>query len=278
MKLTLGFSACPNDTFIFDALVHNKIDTEGFVFDVVMEDVEALNKMARAGKLDITKLSFHAYAYASSDYILLNAGSALGKGCGPLLISKDPIPVSRVADCVVGIPGRMTTANLLFSLAFPDAITKKELLFSDIEQELLDDRIDAGVIIHENRFTYEGKGLQKIMDLGAYWETNYHVPVPLGGIAANRSLGDNTIKTVDRLIRNSVAFAFENRESSAKYTAEHAQEMDKSVMEQHINLYVNEYSHDLGDEGRRAIERMYETAMGIRFIPGITRPLFIDSQ
>lgn len=276
MKLTLGFSPCPNDTFIFDALVHHKIDTGDYTFEVVMEDVEALNKMARAGKVDITKLSFHAYAYASADYILLNAGSALGKGCGPLLISKDPIPVSRVQDCVVGIPGRMTTANLLFSLAFPDAITKKELLFSHIEQELLDDRIDAGVIIHENRFTYEGKGLQKIMDLGAYWESNYQVPVPLGGIAAKRSLGEGTIRDIDRLIRESVAFAFADRSSSTAYTARHAQEMDEDVMEQHIRLYVNEFSLDLGEEGRNAIERMYQTAQEIRLIPGITRPLFIQ--
>lgn len=276
MKLTLGFSPCPNDTFIFDALVHHKIDTGDYTFEVVMEDVEALNKMARAGKVDITKLSFHAYAYASADYILLNAGSALGKGCGPLLISKDPIPVSRVPDCVVGIPGRMTTANLLFSLAFPDAITKKELLFSHIEQELLDDRIDAVVIIHENRFTYEGKGLQKIMDLGAYWESNYQVPVPLGGIAAKRSLGEGTIRDIDRLIRESVAFAFADRSSSTAYTARHAQEMDEDVMEQHIRLYVNEFSLDLGEEGRNAIERMYQTAQEIRLIPGITRPLFIQ--
>lgn len=275
MKLSLGFSPCPNDTFIFDALVNGRIDTGDFEFNVVMDDVESLNKMARQGELDITKISFHAYAYVSSVYQILNAGAALGKGCGPLLISKDPIPANKIKYCVVGIPGRLTTANLLFSLAFPDAMTKKELLFSQIEQELLDDRIDAGVIIHENRFTYEQKGLHKIMDLGAFWEENFGVAVPLGGIAIKRSIPAGIAAQIDALLRKSVEYAFNNPDHSAGFVAEHAQEMDPGVIQQHIGLYVNEHSIDLGEEGRAAIEKMYREAAAIGLTREVMHPLFV---
>lgn len=274
MKLTLGFSPCPNDTFIFDALVNGHLNTGDLEFEVVLEDVETLNKMAKEGKLDITKLSFHAYAYVSDQYQILQAGAALGKGCGPLLISADPIPLSKVDYCVVGIPGRLTTANLLFSLAFPDAITKKELVFSAIEQELLDDRIDVGVIIHENRFTYESKGLHKLLDLGTFWEEKYGVAVPLGGIMIRRSLGDAVQHRVNDLIRQSVSYAFSHPEVSAPYVAQHAQEMDPAVMQQHISLYVNEHSLDLGDDGRNAIEHMYRETHAIGLTPAVLQPIF----
>lgn len=274
MKLTLGFSPCPNDTFIFDALVNGHLNTGDLEFEVVLEDVETLNKMAKEGKLDITKLSFHAYAYVSDQYQILQAGAALGKGCGPLLISADPIPLSKVDYCVVGIPGRLTTANLLFSLAFPDAITKKELVFSAIEQELLDDRIDVGVIIHENRFTYESKGLHKLLDLGTFWEEKYGVAVPLGGIMIRRSLGDAVQHRVNDLIRQSVSYAFSHPEVSAPFVAQHAQEMDPAVMQQHISLYVNEHSLDLGDDGRSAIEHMYRETHAIGLTPAVLQPIF----
>lgn len=274
MKLTLGFSPCPNDTFIFDALVNGHLNTGDLEFEVVLEDVETLNKMAKEGKLDITKLSFHAYAYVSDQYQILQAGAALGKGCGPLLISADPIPLSKVDYCVVGIPGRLTTANLLFSLAFPDAITKKELVFSAIEQELLDDRIDVGVIIHENRFTYESKGLHKLLDLGTFWEEKYGVAVPLGGIMIRRSLGDAVQHRVNDLIRQSVSYAFSHPDVSAPYVAQHAQEMDPAVMQQHISLYVNEHSLDLGDDGRNAIEHMYRETHAIGLTPAVLQPIF----
>ena len=274
MKLTLGFSPCPNDTFIFDALVNGHLNTGDLEFEVVLEDVETLNKMAKEGKLDITKLSFHAYAYVSDQYQILQAGAALGKGCGPLLISADPIPLSKVDYCVVGIPGRLTTANLLFSLAFPDAITKKELVFSAIEQELLDDRIDVGVIIHENRFTYESKGLHKLLDLGTFWEEKYGVAVPLGGIMIRRSLGDAVQHRVNDLIRQSVSYAFSHPEVSAPFVAQHAQEMDPAVMQQHISLYVNEHSLDLGDDGRNAIEHMYRETHAIGLTPAVLQPIF----
>ena len=274
MKLTLGFSPCPNDTFIFDALVNGHLNTGDLEFEVVLEDVETLNKMAKEGKLDITKLSFHAYAYVSDQYQILQAGAALGKGCGPLLISADPIPLSKVDYCVVGIPGRLTTANLLFSLAFPDAITKKELVFSAIEQELLDDRIDVGVIIHENRFTYESKGLHKLLDLGTFWEEKYGVAVPLGGIMIRRSLGDAVQHRVNDLIRQSVSYAFSHPDVSAPYVAQHAQEMDPAVMQQHISLYVNEHSLDLGEDGRNAIEHMYRETHAIGLTPAVLQPIF----
>lgn len=274
MKLTLGFSPCPNDTFIFDALVNGHLNTGDLEFEVVLEDVETLNKMAKEGKLDITKLSFHAYAYVSDQYQILQAGAALGKGCGPLLISADPIPLSKVDYCVVGIPGRLTTANLLFSLAFPDAITKKELVFSAIEQELLDDRIDVGVIIHENRFTYESKGLHKLLDLGTFWEEKYGVAVPLGGIMIRRSLGDAVQHRVNDLIRQSVSYAFSHPEVSAPFVAQHAQEMDPAVMQQHISLYVNEHSLDLGEDGRSAIEHMYRETHAIGLTPAVLQPIF----
>ena len=274
MKLTLGFSPCPNDTFIFDALVNGHLNTGDLEFEVVLEDVETLNKMAKEGKLDITKLSFHAYAYVSDQYQILQAGAALGKGCGPLLISADPIPLSKVDYCVVGIPGRLTTANLLFSLAFPDAITKKELVFSAIEQELLDDRIDVGVIIHENRFTYESKGLHKLLDLGTFWEEKYGVAVPLGGIMIRRSLGDAVQHRVNDLIRQSVSYAFSHPDVSAPYVAQHAQEMDPAVMQQHISLYVNEHSLDLGEDGRSAIEHMYRETHAIGLTPAVLQPIF----
>jgi 1,4-dihydroxy-6-naphthoate synthase len=277
MKLRIGFSPCPNDTFIFDALVHGRIDCGRLTFEPVLEDVETLNKMAAKGELDVTKLSFHAYAFASDKYILLNAGAALGKGCGPLLVSADPIPLQKIQYCVIGIPGRLTTANLLFSLAFPDAITKKELLFSQIEQEVLDDRVDVGVIIHENRFTYEQKGLIKLMDLGTFWEEKYGVAVPLGGIAIKRSLGTELAVEIDSLVRQSVEYAFANPDDSKPFIQAHAQEMSPDIQRQHIALYVNEFSVDLGEEGRAAIERMYQETKAIGLTQTVMQPLFVGS-
>ncbi|HRF78047.1 MAG TPA: 1,4-dihydroxy-6-naphthoate synthase, partial [Chitinophagales bacterium] len=178
MNLSIAYSPCPNDTFIFDALAHQKIDTEGLTFDIIHGDVETLNREAMDGKYDITKLSYHAFAYMSNHYQLLTAGSALGRGCGPLMISKDEIPRSKIEFCLIGIPGRLTTANFLMTLAFPEAATKKEMVFNEIENALLNDAIDIGLIIHENRFTYIHKGLKKIIDLGEWWEKKYQLPIP----------------------------------------------------------------------------------------------------
>lgn len=275
MKLTLGFSPCPNDTFIFDAIVNDKIDLEDVVFDVLLEDVETLNEMALQQKLDITKMSYHAYAYVSNNYILLSSGSALGRGCGPILISKDEIPVEKVDYCVIGIPGKLTTANLLLSIAFPEAGTKKELLFSDIEDALLKDEIDAGVIIHENRFTYQEKGLLKILDLGTYWEENFHAPVPLGAIAIKRNIDSSLQQKINRIINRSVLYALENPEQSMPYVRMHAQEMEDAVMQQHISLYVNDFTVDLGAKGKIAVEKIFDYGFQKKIIPALYYPIFV---
>ena len=275
MKLTLGFSPCPNDTFIFDALIHHKIDTEGLDFDVVFDDVETLNQKAFNAELDITKLSYHAYGYALKDYVLLDAGSALGFGVGPLLICKKELDLTK-EKLKVGIPGKYTTANFLLSLAYPNLKNKIELVFSDIEQKLLNEEIDLGLIIHENRFTYQDKGLLKVKDLGEYWEEKTNCAIPLGGIVIKRSLPNEIKQKVNRLIRKSVEFAFENPKSALPFIKSHAQEMDEKVMYQHIELYVNKYSVDLGEEGKEAIKILFKEAFEKNIIPPTDQSLFLE--
>ncbi len=287
MKLSLGFSPCPNDTFIFDALIHHKIDTEGLDFEVHYDDVETLNHKAFNGELDITKLSYHAYAYAIEKYVLLNSGSALGFGVGPLLICKRHELVewlsgnsdrgSAVSDeWLVGIPGNYTTANFLLGLAFPTLTNKQEMVFSAIEQALLDERIDLGLIIHENRFTYQEKGLYKISDLGDYWERTTGAPIPLGGIVAKRQLPEEIQHRIDRVIRRSVEYAFANPKSGLDFIRSHAQEMSEEVMYKHIELYVNAFSVSLGDEGKTAIRTLFNKAWELELIPQTTHDLFLS--
>ncbi|OLC43256.1 MAG: 1,4-dihydroxy-6-naphthoate synthase [Acidobacteria bacterium 13_1_40CM_65_14] len=279
MKLSLGFSSCPNDCFMFDAIVNRRIDLEGLEFSVRMADVEALNKAAFAGEVDVTKLSCHAYAYCAGAYVLLDAGSALGRNCGPLLISKRTVSEEEVAGgkLRIAIPGTYTTANFLLGLAFPDARNKTELVFSAIEPALLDEQYDAGLIIHENRFTYEAKGLKKIIDLGEFWERETGAPIPLGGIVIKRSLSDAVKQTVNRVLRRSVEYAFAHRADSLPYVRAHAQEMSEDVMYRHIDLYVNEYSVDLGVEGRRAVQLLFGRASAAGIIPAVRDGLFLDS-
>ena len=257
-KLTLGFSPCPNDTFIFDALVNGRIELGNIELEIVMADVEELNRMAIAGKLDITKISYNAYSQVHYMYQLLNAGSALGNNCGPLLIAKKMLSSEELKTARIAIPGKNTTANFLMSFAYPNAVNKKELLFSEVENAVLNDEVDAGVIIHENRFTYQEKGLVRIADLGEVWEQKAGFPIPLGGIAIHRRLKPTLRKQFDQLLRESVQFAFDNPEASKDYVKCHAQEMDESVMRAHIDLYVNRYSLDLGEKGKLAIQKMYE--------------------
>ncbi len=278
MKLTLGFSPCPNDTFIFDALIHHKIDTEGLDFEVFYDDVETLNQKALRGELDITKLSYHAFAYMTDKYVLLDAGSALGFGVGPMLISKNEISVSDLEnnpDYKIGIPGKYTTANFLLGLAFPDAQNKQEIVFSEIEDSLLNDKIDIGLIIHENRFTYQNKGLKKIIDLGDFWEKKTGCAIPLGGIVANRRLPLDVQLKINRVLKKSVEFAFANPKSGLEYIRSHAQEMSEEVMYKHIDLYVNKYSVDLGEEGRKAINLLFDTALEKGIIPEIKGKIFL---
>jgi len=278
MKLTLGFSPCPNDTFIFDALIHHKIDTENLDFEVFYDDVETLNQKAFRGELDITKLSYHAFAYVVDNYVLLDAGSALGFGVGPMLISKRDISIADVKgqpDLRVAIPGKYTTANFLLGYAFPELTNKQELVFSEIEDALLNDKIDAGLIIHENRFTYQDKGLKKILDLGDYWEQQTGCAIPLGGIVANRRLPEDVQHKINRVLRRSVEFAFANPKSGLDFIRSHAQEMSEDVMYKHIELYVNKYSVDLGEEGRKAIKLLFDTALEKKIIPEIKEEIFL---
>lgn len=281
MKLTLGFSPCPNDTFIFDALIHHKIDTEGLNFDVFFDDVETLNQKAFRQELDITKLSYHAYAYVTEDYVLLNSGSALGFGVGPLLICQDErftdsaYLLKNIADLRIGIPGKYTTANFLLSLAYPEAEKKTEMVFSEIENALLNNQIDIGLIIHENRFTYQDKGLHKIMDLGEFWEDLTSSPIPLGGIMIRRNFPEDLKQKVNRVIRRSVEFAFANPKSGLEFIRSHSQEMSEEVMYKHIELYVNKYSIDLGEEGRKAVSVLFEGAVRLDIIPEPKENLFL---
>lgn len=279
MKLSIGFSPCPNDTFIFDALIHHKIDTEGLTFEVFFDDVETLNQKALRGELDITKLSFHAFAHVAEQYALLDSGSALGFGVGPLLICHREVFTQTggqlSADLRVGIPGRYTTANFLLGIAFPHLTNKQEMVFSEIENALLKDQIDLGLIIHENRFTYAEKGLHKIIDLGNYWEQQTGCAIPLGGIVANRKLDQETKEKVNRLIRKSVEFAFANPRSGLDFIRQHAQEMSEEVMYRHIELYVNKYSIELGTEGRKAVDTLFTMAGEKGLIPTVQHDIYL---
>ncbi len=275
MKLTLAYSTCPNDTFIFDALVNGKIDTEGLTFVPVLGDVEELNKQAFRGGVDITKISYHAYAYIADKYRVLNSGSALGHNNGPLLVSKRDISSDDLGSARIAIPGKYTTANLLLGIAWPGAKNTKEYLFSDIEQLLLDNEADAGLLIHENRFTYKKRGLRKIADLGEFWDGLTGLPIPLGAIAISRSLPDDIAMAVDRSLRRSVEFAFNNPESSFEYVRKYAVTMEKSVMQKHIDLYVNNYTIALGEDGKSAVRRLYSEAFSRSVIPDVRQDIFI---
>jgi 1,4-dihydroxy-6-naphthoate synthase len=259
MKLTLGFSPCPNDTFIFDALVNKKIDAKNFEFDVMLEDVQTLNEWALQEKLDITKISYGVLPLVMKNYDLLESGGALGKGVGPLLIARSQTNINELDDKLIAIPGENTTAHMLFSLAFPYAKNKLFKVFNEIEDAVLNNEVDAGVIIHENRFTYKEKGLRKLVDLGDYWEMKTQLPIPLGGIVAKKNIDKQVITLVYKFIRQSVEYAFKNNyDQLSDYVKRHAQEMSEHVMRQHIDLYVNNFSVELGNDGRKAVEKLLE--------------------
>jgi len=274
--LTLAISPCPNDTFIFDAMLHHKIDTEDLDFNLVFADVEQLNQAAFQQQFDITKLSYHAYAYVAENYVLMRSGSALGNNCGPMLIGKNSLTDEAVEKSKICVPGKYTTANLLFSLKYPNVQQKEFVVFSDIEHKLLSDEFDAGVIIHENRFTYEQKGLKKIIDLGEFWEQTYKAPIPLGGIAIRRNMELETQLSVERIIKRSIEFAFAHPESSKEFVAQHSQEMSAAVCKQHIDLYVNTFSLELGSEGEKAVNTLYKIAQENKIIPALKKSVFIQ--
>ena len=275
MKLTLGFSPCPNDTFIFDAMVHGRIDTEGLEFDYFLTDVEDLNKKAFTSDVDITKISYHAYAYVAQNYLILDAGSALGHRNGPLLISKRRIGISEISKLRIAIPGKYTTANLLFSIAWPEVVNKTEMLFSAIEDALLKEEVDAGLIIHETRFTYYKRGLHKLADMGEYWETLTGLPIPLGAIVIKRTIPDDIARKVNRIVRRSLEYAYKDSFASYDFVAGNAREMDSTVMNNHIKLYVNEYTLDLGTKGREAILELFRIAGEKGVIPSLPERIFL---
>ncbi len=277
-KISLGFSSCPNDTFIFDAMIHGKIDTEGLEFELFIGDVEELNRKAFSNELAITKISYNAYTRLTDNYILLDSGSALGENCGPLIIANQEFSIEDLSAKKIAIPGINTTANLLLSVAFPEVKNKVEMIFSDIEKSVIDGSVDAGLIIHESRFTYEAKGLKKIIDLGEYWENLTNTPTPLGGIIARRDLGTELLQKINRVLKRSVQFAFDNPKSGIDFIRQHSQEMSEEVMYKHIGLYVNHYTLDLGEDGRKSVETLFNKAKQLGLIGAIEKDLFLPSN
>ncbi len=259
--IRIGLSPCPNDTFICHALLHRRIDTEGLRFEPVFEDVETLNNMAFHGLLDISKVSFHAALYLVKTYALLDAGAALGRGCGPLLISKRPLLPEEINPLRIAVPGAYTTANLLLSIAYPQAFNKEMMVFSEIEEAVLSGRCEAGVIIHENRFTYQEKGLVCLADLGQWWEQRTGQPIPLGGFIVNRLLDASLQQKLQRILRRSVDYALLHPKESAVFVAQYARSLSPDVRQAHIALYVNEYSQSLGAKGRNAVECLFTHAV-----------------
>ena len=253
MRLKLHISPCPNDTFMFDALVNGRIDTGSLRFEVEYHDIEELNRGAGLGRADISKISCAVLPAIAEHYALLDSGAALGRGNGPLLVRRagDTRPIRRVA-----VPGLHTTANVLMGKLFPEIEERTPLLFSRIAAAVERGDFDAGVLIHEGRFVYRERELELVADLGQLWEQRTALPLPLGGIAVRRSLPDEVRHEAERLLRTSIEYAFTHPEASRTYIKQHAQELDDKVIDAHIALFVNGYSLSLGDEGRRAVEAL----------------------
>jgi 1,4-dihydroxy-6-naphthoate synthase len=272
--LSLGFSPCPNDTFMFYPLVHGLVETSGISFRERLEDVETLNCLALQGELDVSKVSYHALGHIRDRYALLRSGSALGRGCGPLLVARNEIDPSDLRGTTIAVPGQYTTALLLLRLLDPQLDNFIVMPFIEVMDAVLTGRADAGLIIHESRFTYQGCGLHKLVDLGEWWEGETGLPIPLGGIVAKRSLGAETIATIERALRNGVAYARTHPAEAAEYIREHSQEMSAEVCAAHIGLYVNDFSAELGDEGERAIAELLRRAENSGIIPHSTKSVF----
>lgn len=280
MMLSLGYSPCPNDCFIFYALVHNKIAHDKIIhgktasptsWQLWLEDVETLNQWGKIARLDVSKISYHAYAHLLDDYIMLRAGGALGRGVGPLLVSKQP---NLQDGDVIAIPGGLTTANLLLKLWQPKGIRVQEYRYDLIMPAVVGGEVQAGLIIHESRFTYAAHGLHKILDLGTWWEQETNLPIPLGGIMARRSYDSARLDALNLALRASLRYAYDNRVEAQPYIAHHAQEMSPEVMQQHIDLYVNAYSFDVGNDGEAAVELLFEKARMKGIVPRSRQPLF----
>lgn len=275
MKLKLAFSPCPNDTFIFDAMVNNKVDTEGLSFDLKIVDVESLNKEIINQEVDITKLSFHAYAYVADKYLILDSGSALGNNNGPVMVSKYKIYPDELNSMKIAIPGKYTTANLILSIAFPKATDKVESLFSDVEEMVLRGDADAGLLIHEKRFTYAARGLRKVIDLGEWWEKKTQLSTPLGGIAINRNISEEVQRKVNRVLQRSIEYAIANPLSAVPFIKTHSQIKDEDIIFRHIELFVNDYTVKLGEDGKDSIRQLFELGAQNKIIPAITQEIFL---
>ena len=273
----IAISPCPNDTFMFWAMLHRHIDTFGLTFNVEMLDIDRLNHAAAEQEFDMVKISYANYPNISAAYQLLTAGSALGFGNGPLLVSRRKIYPDETPYLNIAIPGKNTTANMLLTIAYPTAANKKEYLFSDIEDVVLSDETDAGLLIHETRFTYQRKGLHKILDLGEYWEKTTSLPLPLGGIAVRRNFSSDLKQKLNIALMESVRYALQNPDLTEQFVKQHAQEMDINVCRKHINLYVNDFSIELGDEGKKAVSMLFEKGIAAKFFSEITEPVFVKN-
>lgn len=274
--LSLGYSPCPNDTFIFYALIHGKVDTKNLQFKEILLDVETLNQKALHTELDLSKVSYHAFGHLHKKYCLLKAGGALGRGCGPLVIAKNEYTMDELKGKRIAIPGKLTTACLLLQLYNPDFKNNTiPMPFNKIMDAVKNNEADAGLIIHESRFVYPSYGLKQIIDLGEWWEKETALPVPLGGIIAKRSLGDGLNKKINKIIKKSIEYAFSNRTEPLDYIKKHSQELSEDVINQHINLYVNDYSIDVGQDGEKAVNELLSRAEDAGIIPKIKQQVFI---
>jgi len=273
LALRLGYSPCPNDTFIFYALMHGRIPLHGFSIHEELADVETLNRRALAGELDLTKSSYHAFGHLRNEYALLRSGGALGRGCGPLVVARQATSLERLRGSLIAIPGELTTANLLLQLHGAGYERLQVLPFDKIVAAVASGSVDAGLIIHESRFTFAGHGLVAVEDLGAWWEELTGLPIPLGGILARRSLDREVVHEVESAIRASVRYAFDHPEEARSYIRAHAQELDDAVIQQHIDLYVNHFSLDLGEEGLAAVHELLHRAAAAGIIPPSALPL-----
>jgi 1,4-dihydroxy-6-naphthoate synthase len=275
MQLSLGYSPCPNDTFIFYALTHDRVSIPGVTLAESLEDVETLNRRALHAELDLTKVSFHAFAYLMDNYCLLKAGAALGRGCGPLVVTKRSIGMDALRGKKFAIPGMYTTAHLLLMLYGEGYDDITVMPFDAVMDAVSTGEADAGLVIHEGRFTYSARGLFKALDLGEWWEAQTGLPIPLGGILARRSLGSEVVSKVEEAIRQSILYARSHAEETKAYIKAHARELDDRVIEEHIALYVNDFSLDLSIEGVRAVEELLNRAADRGVVPRATAPIFL---
>ena len=260
MTIKINISTCPNDTFMFDALLHNKIDTKGYRFELHMADIAELNTIVKEECVDVSKISYAVYPQIEDNYQILNSGSAMGRGNGPLLVSKKKIYADEIKDLKIAVPGLTTTANMLLTIGFGDVKERKEYLFSDISSAVEADEVDAGILIHEERFCYKKMGLQLISDLGQMWEDKKRLLIPLGAIVVRRDLDENIKKDIQELIAESIRFAFENPQSSLSFVKQNAQELDDEIIEKHIKMFVNDFSINVGEVGKESVKGFFEAS------------------